>query len=292
MDWTTWSSIFTSVGLPAMTWYIPKNAADDFYPTLLVQLRHDCGVALPPDRFQTYGSQPTNRQRNSLDSLFRKTAYLAYQLMRPWRGCYRSHLELEALFWAQYRHLLFFVFPSADNLAKCLPWYRPMPSMFLYDHPGYIDFLLWPQLQEQLKCNWKESNTRGLVEKLIRGFNVYSADIDPEQPQIYIANSELHLSEAFERALVDPSNFCMQPHLFTQSPESARGDSRVVLDPPATGNATCPTHTAGSAFNPNSRPTRMGYVSRFGRLLFHPRFTYHVISIVRLHCVHPNWITG
>lgn len=83
-----------------------RIAADDFYPTLLVQLFHDCGVPLPSDRFQLYGSQSTNRRRGSPESLFRKTAYLAYQLMRPWRGCYRSHLELEALFWAQYRHLL------------------------------------------------------------------------------------------------------------------------------------------------------------------------------------------
>ncbi|GKZ93993.1 hypothetical protein AnigIFM59636_007354 [Aspergillus niger] len=144
-----------------------RIAADDFYPTLLVQLFHDCGVPLPSDRFQLYGSQSTNRRRGSPESLFRKTAYLAYQLMRPWRGCYRSHLELEALFWAQYRHLLYFVFLSTENLAKCLPWYRPTPSMLLHDHPGYIDFLLWPQLHEQLKCSWKEYNTESLVENLI-----------------------------------------------------------------------------------------------------------------------------
>ncbi|GKZ27922.1 hypothetical protein AbraCBS73388_006755 [Aspergillus brasiliensis] len=230
-----------------------RIAADDFYSTLLVQLFHDCGFPVPSDRFHSYGSQPKNR-RGSVDILSRKTAYLAYQLMRPWRDFYRSHLELEALFWAQYRHLLFFVFPSTENLARCLPWYRPTASMHLHDHPGYIDFLLWPQLHEQLKCSWKNYNTEGLVENLIRGFNVSSADIDPEQPQIYVKNSELHLSEAFERALADASNFCMQPHLFARSSGVARRDSTTVPDASATGQSAHSTHTAGGALDTNVRP--------------------------------------
>ncbi|KAH8430910.1 uncharacterized protein LDX57_008574 [Aspergillus melleus] len=185
------------------------------------------------------------------DTLFRKTAYLAYQLMRPWRGCYHSHLELEALFWAQYRHLLFFVLPSTENLAKCLPWYRPTPSMFLYDHPGYIDFLLWPHLHEQLKGSWKKYNTESLIGNLIRRFNVSNADIDPKQPQIYVKNRELHLSKIFERALADASNFRMQPHLFTRSPEVVNSGSLVAPNPPATGDSTRSTHTVCGASNTN-----------------------------------------
>ncbi|KAK1146782.1 hypothetical protein N8T08_002543 [Aspergillus melleus] len=159
--------------------------------SMAAQLLQDCGVSPPSDRSQIH-EQPTNGRRTPLDTLFRKTAYLAYQLMRPWCGCYHSHLELEALFWAQYRHLLFFAFPSTENLARCLPWYHPTPSMFLRDHPGYIDFLLWPHLQRQLKGTRKAYNIEGLIENLIRGFNVCSADIDPNQPQIYVKKGELH----------------------------------------------------------------------------------------------------
>ncbi|PYH85241.1 hypothetical protein BO82DRAFT_275431 [Aspergillus uvarum CBS 121591] len=79
---------------------------NNFYPTLLAQLSQDCAVFPPSYQLQVYGSEPTNRIESPIRILFRKTAYLAYQLIRPWRGCFHSHLELEAIFWAQYRHLL------------------------------------------------------------------------------------------------------------------------------------------------------------------------------------------
>ncbi|PYH85242.1 hypothetical protein BO82DRAFT_181927 [Aspergillus uvarum CBS 121591] len=132
--------------------------------------------------------------------------------------------------------------------------------MILHDHPGYIDFLLWPHLHQQLRGSWKHYESEDLVRTLIRGFQVHNADIDPQYSQLTLENGELQLSKAFERVLADDSNFCMQPYLFTRPPSIARGGSLVVSEPPAAPESFgCPTHTVGGVLDTDGRQALSGH---------------------------------
>ncbi|KAL2831873.1 hypothetical protein BJY01DRAFT_226378 [Aspergillus pseudoustus] len=214
-------------------YHVPTSATDGalyseittskFYATLLNHL-HSHPRTVPSDQSMAQGMRgltprpPKKGNLSYLDITRRKTAYSAYQLVLPWRNTCNSHVEFIALFWAQYRHLLFFVFPSAENLAKCPRWYRPEAARLLRDQPGYIDFIIWPDLQDRLTNTWQEYDTEKLAWALIRGFHVHSLDTSyPNEPIIYLnANAELQLSESFERAIAETSNFQTQHHFLTQ----------------------------------------------------------------------------
>ncbi|KAL2858586.1 hypothetical protein BJY01DRAFT_1350 [Aspergillus pseudoustus] len=203
-----------------------KITTGKFYSTL-VELLHNSPGTVSPDQSVVQGTQQPsplpqsdNNRLSYIDFVRRKTAYLAYQLVSPWRDSCRSQAELIALFWAQYRHLLIFVFPSIENLTNCPVWYRPEPTILLQDHPGYIDYIVWPRVRERLNKCWHEHDTENLVRALIRGFGLCNIDIRLQGPLIYTgSNSELQLSQHFERALADISNFHTQPRFLADLPD-------------------------------------------------------------------------
>ncbi|KIA75703.1 hypothetical protein HK57_00519 [Aspergillus ustus] len=88
-----------------------ETTTSEFYATLLNYLYSRHGT-VPLD--QSMGRRTReliprplkNGNLSYLDIARRKTTYLAYQLVLPWRNICASHVEFIALFWAQYRHLL------------------------------------------------------------------------------------------------------------------------------------------------------------------------------------------
>ncbi|KAJ1707779.1 hypothetical protein NYO67_10063 [Aspergillus flavus] len=176
----------------------------------------DTGASLPCEKQTLLPLSP-------LDVVRRKTAYLAYRIMAPWQDCCRSHAEMIAIFWTQFRHLLLFIFPSSENFARCPCWYRPTPARLLHHHPGCLDFIMWPRLRERLSMTWKEHEMETLIRNLILGFKVRTAGFKPDQPLIRVKpnNNDLELTNEFEQALTDVSNFSMQANFIAQYPDLA-----------------------------------------------------------------------
>ncbi|OOO08044.1 Protein of unknown function DUF3425 [Aspergillus oryzae] len=176
----------------------------------------DTGASLPCEKQTLLPLSP-------LDVVRRKTAYLAYRIVAPWQDCCRSHAEMIAIFWTQFRHLLLFIFPSSENFARCPCWYRPTPARLLHHHPGCLDFIMWPRLRERLSMTWKEHEMETLIRNLILGFKVRTAGFKPDQPLIRVKpnNNDLELTNEFEQALTDVSNFSMQANFIAQYPDLA-----------------------------------------------------------------------
>ncbi|KAL3451111.1 hypothetical protein BJX65DRAFT_234837 [Aspergillus insuetus] len=199
-----------------------KTTPSEFYTALLNQL-HDQSSIVSLDEFLVQAMreaspvQPQNDNLSYLDIMRCKTAYLAHQLVLPWRNVCSSHVEFVALFWAQCRHLLFFMFPSTENLAKCPVWYRPETTRLLQNHPGYIDFVIWPHIHERLTETWRQNDTEDLVRALIRGFHIPNMGTNPKEPIIYLDDSsELQVPGSFERAMAETSNFHTQLYVLAQ----------------------------------------------------------------------------
>ncbi|OGM49898.1 hypothetical protein ABOM_001528 [Aspergillus bombycis] len=195
------------------------------------------------------------------DVIRRKTAYLAYRIVAPWRSCYWSHAEMIAIFWTQFRHLLLFVFPSSENFARCPCWYRPMPTRLLHDHPGYLDFIIWPRLRERLTMTWKQHDMEILIRDLIHGFRVRTAGITPDQPLIRVKpnSNDLELSDEFEMALSDVSNFSMQVNFIARYPDLApyiHADVRSFVP-------TLPSSTSVLLHTPAPQPSQLAVNQAF-----------------------------
>ncbi|QRD93058.1 hypothetical protein F9C07_13160 [Aspergillus flavus] len=95
----------------------------------------DTGASLPCEKQTLLPLSP-------LDVVRRKTAYLAYRIMAPWQDCCRSHAEMIAIFWTQFRHLLV-RFPSPFSRIKAYRNFRSFLSSHLpktsLDAPAGID---------------------------------------------------------------------------------------------------------------------------------------------------------
>lgn len=95
----------------------------------------DTGASLPCEKQTLLPLSP-------LDVVRRKTAYLAYRIVAPWQDCCRSHAEMIAIFWTQFRHLLV-RFPSPFSRIKAYRNFRSFLSSHLpktsLDAPAGID---------------------------------------------------------------------------------------------------------------------------------------------------------
>lgn len=83
----------------------------------------DTGASLPCEKQTLLPLSP-------LDVVRRKTAYLAYRIVAPWQDCCRSHAEMIAIFWTQFRHLLV-RFPSPFSRIKAYRNFRSFLSSHL-----------------------------------------------------------------------------------------------------------------------------------------------------------------
>ncbi|KAE8344909.1 hypothetical protein BDV24DRAFT_160212 [Aspergillus arachidicola] len=80
---------------------------------------------------------------------------------------------------------------------------------------------MMPYIREPLSKTWREQDTENLIRNLIRGFSIHIG-IAEEWPLIYTKNgSELELSEDFEKALADTSNFCRQVNILSLPQEAS-----------------------------------------------------------------------
>lgn len=70
---------------------------------------------------------------------------------------------------------------------------------------------------------WKEHEMETLIRNLILGFKVRTAGFKPDQPLIRVKpnNNDLELTNEFEQALTDVSNFSMQANFIAQYPDLA-----------------------------------------------------------------------
>ncbi|GMG23419.1 unnamed protein product [Aspergillus oryzae] len=186
----------------------------------------DTGASLPCEKQTLLPLSP-------LDVVRRKTAYLAYRIVAPWQDCCRSHAEMIAIFWTQFRHLLV-RFPSPFSRIKAYRNFRSFLSSHLpktsLDAPAALSNFNQssssknrPRLRERLSMTWKEHEMETLIRNLILGFKVRTAGFKPDQPLIRVKpnNNDLELTNEFEQALTDVSNFSMQANFIAQYPDLA-----------------------------------------------------------------------
>ncbi|KAB8279108.1 hypothetical protein BDV30DRAFT_232987 [Aspergillus minisclerotigenes] len=107
-----------------------------------------------------------------------------------------------------------------------------------------------PHIRERLSKTWREQDTENLIRNLIRRFS-FHIGITEERPLIYTKNgSELKLSEDFEKALANASNFRRQVNILSlpQDPATYMGTE---------SHAACATvQTAGNTItNPFPEPS-------------------------------------
>ncbi|KAJ9144527.1 hypothetical protein NKR23_g5885 [Pleurostoma richardsiae] len=87
-----------------------------------------------------------------------------------WKSYFRSAVEFTAMFWAQYRYLIFLTFPTEENLNKLPTWLKPTQSQMAHEHPGFVDFLVWPHLREYLVATWHQYDPEKLIVQLVKNF--------------------------------------------------------------------------------------------------------------------------
>ncbi|KAF5011153.1 hypothetical protein FDECE_2717 [Fusarium decemcellulare] len=102
----------------------------------------------------------------------RAILFCAFKLVNPWRKYYKSAVEFGLVFWAIYRYFVLLTFPTEENLKATPSWILPTPSQMLREHPGYVDFLIWPHLRERLCLTWGHYDEKRLVLQLITNFEI------------------------------------------------------------------------------------------------------------------------
>ncbi|KAJ0418876.1 hypothetical protein BJY00DRAFT_287176 [Aspergillus carlsbadensis] len=93
----------------------------------------------------------------------------------------------------------------------------------LQDHPGFIDFIVWPRLRERLALTWRDHDTDNLIRSLVYGFKIRNICTESNQPLIRVKNNHngFEVSGELTSALADISNFAMQANFLAQYPDLA-----------------------------------------------------------------------
>ena len=151
-----------------------------------------------------------------LDEIGRKRRAMiacALESTRGWR--YHSPVERIATFWALYRLLTLLVFPTSQNMAKCPPWYRPLPSQYRFAHPFWIDYVHWPMIRERFVHVWDLYQETEFYSTFLCNLRLDFEAGDQPLINLNAQGTDLVLNPAFHASVDDLRKFSMSP-TFTQ----------------------------------------------------------------------------
>ncbi|KAH0829709.1 hypothetical protein AYO21_10616 [Fonsecaea monophora] len=132
----------------------------DFFYLMIAEL-----LGLSVEEVRPPGATTRHCLLDVIGSKRRQMIALAVESTRAWR--YNSPAERVLMFWGVYRTLCLLVFPTPQNLARCPPWYRPVPSQFVHPHPSWVDFIPWPFMRDRMIHIYRDYRDADLLSTML-----------------------------------------------------------------------------------------------------------------------------
>ncbi|KAI1615956.1 hypothetical protein EDD36DRAFT_119307 [Exophiala viscosa] len=126
--------------------------------------------------------------------------------------------EKLAIFWLNYIHLRYRIFPTEENLDELPVWLHPCPSQCRVSHPIYIDALPWPVLREKLTFEHRLYPFNMFSPVFCSSLNV-NWPYDHAMTYVREASGTLRLSRAFKTHLRKLENWSLRPTFASSYPE-------------------------------------------------------------------------
>ncbi|KIX06655.1 uncharacterized protein Z518_04631 [Rhinocladiella mackenziei CBS 650.93] len=157
----------------------------------------------------------------SLECEQRAVALCACEVTTRWRKLFRSETECIAMYWSLYTYFLFLSVPSEENLLSCPPWLWPTRSQLTCEHPGFIDFLIWPALRDKLISTWHQYKVKSLSIEFVRHFEIQSCGSLKDQTLLRVKEdlSGLDLDPRFKTIIYELENWTLNDSFGLEFPD-------------------------------------------------------------------------
>ncbi|KIX05629.1 uncharacterized protein Z518_03601 [Rhinocladiella mackenziei CBS 650.93] len=204
----------------------------------------------------------TSVQVSEMECQRRAILLCACEMTRGWRLLYQSSVACLATFWLNYRLLTFLTFPCRENLLQLPAWLWPSPAQLSREHPGFIDFLVWPNLRNHLVDNWYIYNIKVLAIQLAQNFTLlHWESLNPDDMLIVLDDPfEFRLKQDFASHLSDLNNFGLSPDFYCHFPDlqpvSSDGCTSVQGGVDKNAQPSCPDWGLGDRETRSASPKR------------------------------------
>ncbi|KAK4935989.1 hypothetical protein LTR10_023036 [Elasticomyces elasticus] len=170
----------------------------------------DTSMCIPKDPELRLLLNP-NASRSTADSLTR----FLHAPISQWNFKLPEKL---AIFWLNYIHLRYRIFPTEESLDELPVWLHPCPSQCRVSHPIYIDALPWPVLREKLTFEHRLYPFNMFSPVFCSSLNV-NWPYDHAMTYVREASGTLRLSRAFKTHLRKLENWSLRPTFALSYPE-------------------------------------------------------------------------
>ncbi|KAH7371321.1 hypothetical protein BKA64DRAFT_715482 [Cadophora sp. MPI-SDFR-AT-0126] len=220
-QWQELSSLVKRGASPQNT-TIKLLTASNFYPRLLESIFG--GTELDGLNSQDY--QPLDQHWNFTGMMQqrRSAAFCAYVLVKQYRPYAASQLVSVVQFWSLLNYFIFLTFPTEENLKKIPRWLWPTKWQLRQDHPGVIDFVIWPGVRSALVQNCQTYKLPELFADLTRNFEFHDAQIWPNSVVIKASSdgTQLEIDPVFQKSMSDLRNYRVGPQFCQKYPRLAQ----------------------------------------------------------------------
>ncbi|KAJ5638391.1 hypothetical protein N7490_008270 [Penicillium lividum] len=196
--------------------------ASNFYPRLLESLFG--GTEL--DGLNSKDYQPLDKNWNFTGMMQqrRSVAFCAYILVNQYRPYAASQLVTLVQFWLLLNFLIFLTLPTEENLKKIPHWLWPTKRQLCHDHPGVIDFVIWPGIRSALVQDWRSYKLPELFADLTRHLEFRDAQVWPDSAVIKASSdgTRLEIDSAFQKSISDLRNYRIGPQFCQKYPNLAQ----------------------------------------------------------------------
>ncbi|RTE71760.1 hypothetical protein BHE90_013841 [Fusarium euwallaceae] len=151
----------------------------------------------------------------------RSIYYLSFVHLQQYRASFPGLPEYFAAYWITYTYVTFLTFPTETNLKKCPMWLRPTHGQFENDHPGNIDFYVWPMVREELTRAWPKHDIRRLTHSVVQNMVLleFPGKLGSTQIMLKPDLSDLELTPTFHQGILDLQNYRIKETFRQRYPE-------------------------------------------------------------------------